>query len=265
MSWLDRLEKWIRPVVVPNIATYIIGAQFLIYAVSLTQPEIIEKIQLIPAKVFELELWRLITFPLTPPGAHPIFLFFAWYLFYIMASALESQWGVARFNLFLGVGYLATLGATFLTAFVAPYTPASVGFLAGSVFLAFAYLFPNFTIYLFFILPVKVKWLALFTWLSYAFTFLVGGWTAKALVLASVSNYLLFFGRDIVASMRSKKFRMESQAREIQQENQPIHRCTVCGKTDKTHPGSDFRYCSRCAEPLCYCEEHIRNHEHVEA
>lgn len=261
MSWLDRLEKWVRPFAVPNIATFIIGAQFLIYAVSLSQPQVLEKIQLIPVLLLDFEIWRLLTFPLTPPNAHPIFLFFAWYLFYIMASALESQWGVAKFNLFLGLGYVATVLASFLT----PYAPASVGFLAGSVFLAFAYLFPDFTIYLFFILPVRIKWLAMFTWISYFVTFVIGSWASRALIFASVCNFLLFFGRDILAAMRSHRFRMENQAKTIRQDNQPIHRCTTCGKTDQSHPGTEFRYCSRCAEPLCYCQDHIRNHSHVEA
>ena len=52
-------------------------------------------------------------------------------------------------------------------------------FLAGSVFLAFAYLNPDFEIVLFFILPVKIQWLALFAWASYAAFFVIGAWAPR--------------------------------------------------------------------------------------
>ena len=45
----------------------------------------------------------------------------------------------------------------------------------------------------------------------------------------------------------------------------PMDRCIVCGKTDRTNPEMDFRYCSKCAGDQCYCPEHIQNHTHVVA
>lgn len=42
------------------------------------------------------------------------------------------------------------------------------------------------------------------------------------------------------------------------------HRCTICGRTDVSHPNLSFRYCSKCAGYHCYCEDHISNHVHVE-
>ena len=42
------------------------------------------------------------------------------------------------------------------------------------MFLAFAYLYPDFQLLLFFILPVKVKWLALLQWIGYFYVMLVG-------------------------------------------------------------------------------------------
>ena len=79
-------------------------------------------------------------------------------------------------------------------------------------------------------------------------------------ILAAVLNFLLFFGRDIWTAMRAGRRRMERQARRIQQENEPVHRCVVCGVTDKSNPEMDFRYCSRCVDSPCYCAEHIRDH-----
>src|ERR1043165_464844 len=84
------------------------------------------------------------------------FLAFGWYLFYLMGSALEAYWGVFRYNVYLFVSYVLLVGLAFLT----PAAPVTNMFILGSVFLAFAYLNPDFEMILFFILPVKIKWLA---------------------------------------------------------------------------------------------------------
>lgn len=261
MSWLDKLEKMWRPFAVPNLAIYFIGGQFLIFAVAVTDPGIASMIQLIPAKVLEGEVWRLFSFVFTPPASSAIWALISWYVFWLMSSALEGKWGESRFNLFLLIGWLLTAVASFL----APNSPASVAFLGGSVFFAFAYLYPDFEFYLFFILPVRVKWLALLTWIGYAFAFLAGGWSQKLLIIASLTNFFLFFGRDIVLSIRQGRRRMEMQTQKIQVQQEVRHRCATCGITDKSHPKSEFRYCSRCAEPTCYCEDHLRSHQHTVA
>ena len=113
-------------------------------------------IALVPTKVLHGEVWRLVTFLCEPPTNNLVFAFFFWYLFFLMGTALESTWGVFRYNVYLLVGWAATVAVSFIQ----PEAPASAGFLQGSVFLAFAYLYPNFQLLLFFILPVKVKWLA---------------------------------------------------------------------------------------------------------
>jgi len=258
VSWLDKLEKRWRPFTIPNLTVILIFGQFLVYALARSKPEILERIVLVPALVMQGEVWRLLTFVFHPPLTNAIFIFFAWYLFYLMGDALENQWGATRYNVFLWIAYLATVAVSFL----APYQVISNGYLGGSVFLAFAYLFPDFQIYLFFILPVKVKWLALLTWIGYFLGFAFGGWSDRLLIMAAVANFLLFFGRDVYHTMRSRKRRMEREMRQIRQEHEPVHRCEICGKTDKSHPGTDFRYCSKCVDTPCYCEDHIRDHEH---
>ena len=42
------------------------------------------------------------------------------------------------------------------------------------------------------------------------------------------------------------------------------HKCTVCGRTDISHPDLEFRYCSRCSGYHCYCQDHISNHTHIQ-
>jgi len=262
MSWLDKLEKWFRPFALPGVTLYLIVGQTIVFAATLSNPNVRANVVLIPARVLEGEVWRLVTFVFDPPLTNAIFAFFAWYLFYLMGDALENQWGVARYNIFLLIAYLATLVAAFLGN---PGAPSSNLYIGGSVFLAFAHLFPDFQIFLFFILPIKVKWLALITWIGYFLRFTLGTWTERWLVIAAISNFLLFFGRDILLTMRSRRHRMARQVREIKLQNEPVHRCVVCGVTDKDDPAMDFRYCSRCAGSPCYCGDHIRDHRHLTA
>ncbi|MDD2763210.1 MAG: hypothetical protein PHE83_04445 [Opitutaceae bacterium] len=262
MSPLTKLERLLGRLALPNLSLYLVAGQVLCWGLALMAGFNLERIALLPAAVLAGEFWRLATFLLLPPSIHPVFIAFAWYLFYLMGTALEHYWGVFRYNAFIGLGWLLTVAVAFLT----PGVYASNLFLAGSVFLAFAYLNPDFTMMIFFILPVKIKWLALLQWLGYGFVLVVGPWSARLMVLAATGNFLVFFAGDIVQGVRSGRRRMAHQATVFaarRDEREPRHRCRVCGKTDLSHPQTDFRYCSKCADNQCYCPEHIFNHEHV--
>jgi hypothetical protein len=264
MSLLEQLRRRFGRFAVPNVTIAIIAAQAMVYLVgfapgALRGNSLAESLVLVPRLVLGGEVWRLVTFLAVPPIANPLCMFFGWYLFYLMGTALEHHWGIFRYNLYLLVGYLFTV----TTAFLVLDEPTSNAYLNASVFLAFAQLYPNFELYLFFILPVKIKWLALLTWLGFGYTALFGDWLSRFLILASVGNFLLFFGSDIVAQVRHGRRRMAVQAAKFGvRERDYIHRCTECGITDRTHPEMDFRYCSQCVGTRGYCSEHLRNHEH---
>lgn len=257
MGMLDNLEKKFRRYAVPNVTLYLIAGQALFFVFALSGRFILDRVVLVPGLVLAGEWWRLVTFLFIPPLSNPIFTLFAWYLFYLMGSALESHWGAFRYNCFLLIGYLVTVGTTFLF----PFSAATNVFIGGSVFLAFAYLYPEFQLYIFFIIPVKIKWLALLTWIGYAYKVLVGDWPTRLLVLASISNFLFFFGKDIYWKIKTGKRRMGEQARELRGAREPFHTCASCGKTDLSHPRMEFRYCPDCGG-LGYCMDHIFSHEH---
>jgi hypothetical protein len=267
MSLLSRLERSLGRFAIPDLSLYLILGQVMILGFALLGQFDIGRIMLLPAAVRAGEFWRLGTFLLVPPVTtltmtSAIFLAFGWYLFYLMGGALEQHWGAFRYNLFLFLGWALTVGA----AFVTPGAYATNGYMAATVFLAFAYLNPDFVMYVFFILPVKIKWLALLQWIGYGFALIVGTWSSRLMVLASTGNFLVFFARDIIRSVGSGRRRMAWQARRFgaeSDEREPRHRCAVCGKTDRSHPQLDFRYCSKCAGDPCYCAEHIFSHEHT--
>jgi hypothetical protein len=264
MNWLDRLERRLGRFGVPQVTLALIICQVLVYLLTQSQPEVAERLFLFPDRVAEGEWWRVFTFLIVPPYANLVFAFFIWYFFYLMGTTLEYQWGTFRYNIFLLIGYMASVGASFAGWKIWPEwdKPATNAFLEGSVFLAFAYLYPDFVIYIFFILPVRIKWLALLAWIGYGYSILFGSIPARVMTIASICNFLLFFGSDILHRMGYGRRQMEAQFRAFRDRDKPFHRCMVCGITDKTNPQMDFRYCSQCEGSCGYCTEHLKNHEH---
>ncbi len=262
MKILDKLERVLGRFALPHLTLAVIMCQVVIYAMVWTKPEAIDRLLLIPDKVLAGEVWRLFSFLIVPPLSNPLFAFFFWYLFYLMGTSLENHWGTFWYNVYLLIGYVCSVAVSF----VQPESPASNGFLYGSVFLAFAYLCPDFELLIMFLLPVKIKWIALVTWISYALMVAVGGLSQRLLVLASISNFALFFGKDLINRTRwgRKAGRyLESRAAAQARQGEPFHRCAVCGITDQTHRQMDFRYCSKCDGECCYCSDHLHHHEHI--
>lgn len=268
MPLLDPLERRFGRFAPTNVTLYLIIGQVFVTLAAMLGLLDLRQFVLVPALVTEGEPWRIFTFLFYPPPVNFRSMFslmllpFAWWIFYLMGNALEHYWGAFRYNAFLFVGFALTIAAAFIT----PGAPVTNAFIAGSVFLAFAWLNPDFELALFFILPIKIKWLALLTVVGYAYGMVTGAPSTRWQILASVGNFLLFFGREIFETMRYRRRTMAVQARRVVEERkgpEPRHRCHVCGKTDLTNPEMDFRYCSKCAGDQCYCPDHIFNHEHV--
>lgn len=261
---IDKLERRFRRFGIPNLTQALILVQMVCFVLAEARPQFLEQIVLVPELVLQGEVWRLITFVFEPPSAKIIWAALSWYMFFLMGTALEGQWGTFRYNLYLLIGYLGTLAAVFLIPQAREQLATNV-FLGGSVFLAFAYFYPDFQIYLFFLLPVKVKYLAMLTWAGYLLSFAEGSWSIRATILAAVANFLLFFGGDVWQRMRGTHRRMEHARRQLAAPRRVVHTCTICGATEKTHPQMEFRYCSKCAGSYEYCADHLRDHLHVTA
>ncbi len=252
MSFSKKLERLIEPICIPNITLYLVIGQTFVYLAALLGKINLNTIVFIPQLALEGEPWRILTFLFVPPDAHWLLYAFAIYFFYMMGSTLEAHWGTAKYHLFLLSGYLLTVGVAFLS----PHAAATNYFIGGAIFLAFAYLFPDFEILLYFILPVRIKWIALITWVLFAYSFFTGQWPTRFAILASVGNFLLFFARDLILDLRHGHRRHRAKAQRIAEDSNPTHRhcCHVCGKTDLTNPELEFRY---SADDHCYCTEHL--------
>ena len=108
------------------------------------------------AAIFEGELWRLFTYQFIQSGA--IALFFDLLVLYIMGAVLEELWGTWDFLAF----YVLSLAGSAAVGLAMNYPLMGAYFLTYSLLFAYAHTFPEQTFLIFFVLPVKVKWIAWF-------------------------------------------------------------------------------------------------------
>ena len=143
------------------------------------------------ALILQGQVWRLVTFVFIPEGTSPSFIFFTLYFYYLIGTALENRWGSRRFNLYYLIGILGADLGGMLTGYGTSH------YLNLSLFLAFACLYPDFEILLFFVLPVKIKYIAYLdaAYLAYRLFFL--SWAGRGSVLLSFLPFFLFFGEDL--------------------------------------------------------------------
>ena len=223
------------------------------------------------------QVWRLITWLFLPISSNILFIALALYFYYFIGSTLEREWGTPKFTIYYISGIILNLIFGFIMRYVFKlYVYLEPDFLNLSMFFAFAVLFPDFTVRLFFIIPIKIKWLALVNAAFFAYSIISGiiaGHILLALLpLVALLNFFIICGDDILglirplkarASPRTISFRKATKKVQRERDNLPYrHKCSVCGKTDVYDQDAQFRYCSRCEGYHCFCMDHINNHEH---
>jgi len=261
--WLDRLEKKLGRYCIKNLMLYITTLNGIVYVLSYldTEGQFISKLILAPSLVMKGEVWRLITFLFIPMNSKPLWILFTLYFYYMIGSTLEHEWGSFRFNLYYLIGVIGTIAGAFLGG------AGTATYLNLSLIFAFAYLYPNYELMLFFFLPVKIKYMAVLYAGGLLLIFSLSPLYGLITVLGSALNFILFFWKDIYYRLRFKKRAHQSQ-KEFKEKIPKIHvmhRCTICGKTDVEDRHMDFRYCVDCEGDYEYCMDHLYNHEHVKA
>lgn len=199
MKLLNQLERKLYRLPIKPFFQYIVFAMAGIYALDLLFPtfNLVSKMSLFAAFVLRGEVWRLLTFLIVPPFGRLLETVISLYFFYFIGTVLESRWGARRFLLFYGIGAVFAIIAAFLSGY------STNLYLNLSLFFAFAILNPDYQILLFFMLPVRVKWLALLNLLFYLVSLINGPWFARASIIASLLHILLFFGGDLLNRLRS--------------------------------------------------------------
>lgn len=146
-------------------------------------------------------------------------------------------------------------------------TAFSTYYINMSIFLAFAATFPDVSVLLMFIIPIKVKWLGIFDAVLLAFSFFSGGVYTKFAILACLMNFIVFFltSRNMMHLSPKQIHRRQEFKRDIRRATSGItkHKCAICGRTEVDSPEMQFRFCSKCDGNYEYCEEHLYTHTHV--
>ena len=289
---------------VRNLMLWLAIGNLLVWVLYLVQPSNPLFYNLLcfnPEKILSGEVWRLVTYPLVylcESGS--ILGIITLFFFYWCGMVLEQYWGTFRFNVFYLSGVLLTDLAGLIIALVARAEGGFalllsqvlgvgfIGYVNFSLLLAAATVLPEEQVRIWFVLPVKMKWLA---WFDLGFTlfelvrslifilqFGLGSVSMYLLLLVplvAVGNWLLFFGKqaaNILPDFLRYHPTRKSWKRKVKQgriyevpnkQGQARFRCTVCGRTELSNPGLEFRYCSKCAGYRCYCEDHIHNHVHI--
>lgn len=280
-AWLDRFCTKHRNWGIPNLMLYIVIGNVAVYLLDMFSPSypFSSFLTFVPSAIFHGQLWRLVTFIFVPSGGSIFWMALSLYFYYFVGSALEREWGAGKFTIFYGMGVLFNIVTGLVMSLVLGtgygFPVVDMSYLNLSLFFAFAALYPNLQFLLFFIIPVKAKWLAWFDAAIFAWgivsSLISFYWIGVVLPLVAILNFLLFFSSDAMRIFGRVKHQTSRQtinfkkaAREAQQSKGYLHKCAVCGATDADHPGMEFRYCSKCNGYYCYCMDHINNHVHIQ-
>ena len=256
-------------VVIGTLAVWLFGAMD-------TTNMLVNSLAFNAAEVLRGQVWRLVTFVFIPQTSG-LWLFLFLYFYYFVGSTLEREWGSGRFTIYYLTGMLMNIIYGFVIYFVTGRSYSmTANYINLSMFFAFATLFPDNMVLLFFIIPIKMKWLAIIDALYFVYAiiqdFSAGMGLMSFLPLVALLNYFLFCGGELFYSVLPRQrqqrrntvdFKREVHRMKYETKNKNyMHKCAVCGRTDADHPELEFRYCSRCAGYHCFCQDHINNHVH---
>lgn len=254
---------------IPNLIKYVTIANVVFWIIGAVNPTLLSYLAFNPAYILHGQIWRLVTFALYPPSTG-ILAFLVFYFYYLIGSTLERCWGTPQFNIYFFSGVILTVIYGFAVYFITGQSfNLTAEYIYLSMFFSIAVLFPNMQVLLFYIIPVKIKYLAYIDAALFVYGVFTTRFPANLLPVVATINFFIFCGGDLLSarpkrpSSNTVNFRRESQRiKREQQANLYTHKCAVCGRTDVDHPELEFRYCSKCAGYHCFCQDHIYNHIH---
>lgn len=291
MKLIEKLERKFGNRGIPNLTMYMIVCYVAGYLLMQFNPSLLSMMSLDPAKILQGQIWRLVTWVIYPPssGNFILFVISIVFFYYPIGTSLEHTWGSFRYTLYIFSGLLFTMIGAFLLHFVTGGLVTVDGmvyalgggifttyYVSMSVFLAYAMSYPDMQILLWFVIPIKMRWMAyvygaiiLYDIISY----IRGGlWFMAVPIVASLLNFVIFyFSTKDMYRYNPKEIRRKQQFKKAvaQSRVNPAtdgitkHKCAICGRTEKDDPNLEFRFCSKCNGNYEYCQDHLFTHQHV--
>lgn len=272
MNFLNKLERKFGKYAVHNLSLLLIIGYVAGYLFNFIG--ILQYFTLNPTMILHGQIWRLVTWIITPPESLSIFTIIMLFFYYSIGTSLERTWGAFRYNvyilsgmLFTVVGIMLLYGISGLFGVVIYIDGVSTYFLCMSIFLAFAMEYPNMQVMLYFIIPVKIKWMAYLDVVYLLYMMYISSWPTRVVIVCCLLNFIVLFlatrnyRRVSPAEIKRKKnYRQQIRVAE----SMSVHKCAICGQTSETNPELSFRYCSKCNGNYEYCQNHLFTHKHVE-
>lgn len=284
MNWIDKLERKYGRFGIPNLTLYIVIAYVAGFLLQEFAPQLMGYLTLDVPRIFHGQVWRLVTWVLFPPSYSNV-LFFALaivFFYYPLGTMLERTWGSFRYTLYVLCGFVLTLLGAFLLYFilgpVAVYIPWRIFttyYITLSIILAYSLSFPEAQVMLWFVIPIKMKWMAYIYLAIMAYDIYQditrGYWFMAIPIICSLINFALFyFSMKNLSRFSPKQVKrrhefqraMKPQSMVHPESAAPRHKCAICGRTEKDDPNLEFRFCSRCNGNYEYCQDHLFTHQH---
>ena len=304
----SKFEQKFGKYAIKNLTLYLIAGYVIGYLIYFINKDFYAMLTFNPYQILHGQVWRLVTWVITMPESLGIFTIIMLFLYYSLGRTLDKTWGSYRYNVYLFSGFLFTIIGAFILYFILMYSgmpimvqgqtlqgadrAVAMGqviamhtttyYINTSIFLAFAATYPDQELLLYFIIPVKIKWLGLvyvvFMGIDVVSTFttqgIVSGILVLAMIIFSLMNFLIyfFFTRKKLGvggptfQQKRRKVKYKQKVRQAQAhntyENGARHKCAICGRTDLDNPNLSFRFCSKCSGNKEYCEDHLFTHEH---
>lgn len=290
MKFIDKLERKYGRYGIPNLTMYIIACYVIGYILLYTAPGVLSYLSLDVRMILKGQIWRVITWVIYPPDTSDLFWFILAIVFfyYPVGTSLERTWGTFRYTLYIFSGILFTVIGAFLLHFITGGIVVidGVPFLLGgsiystyyislSVFLAYAMSYPDMQLLLMFVIPIKMRWMAIVYGAIIVFDMVryvrAGLWFMIFPVVFSLLNFLLFYlGSKDMSRYNPKEVKRRQEFKKAMAQSRvnpgtngiSKHKCAICGRTELDNPNLEFRFCSKCKGNYEYCQDHLFTHEH---
>ena len=284
MKFIDKLERKFGRFGIPNLTIYMIVCYVIGYALMIVNPGILNWLSLEPAYILRGQVWRLVTWVLYPPSTSGVLWFAIAVLFfyYPIGTSLERTIGTFKYTLYILSGVIFTILGAFILYFllggnVLVGNVFSTYYISLSTFVAYAMCYPDMQVLLMFIIPVKMKWMAIFYVVIVVYEMIqyimAGAWYLVIPIVASLLNFIIFyFGTKDFSRYNPKEVHRRNEFRRAMEPQGRMksgsgsvtkHKCAICGRTELDDPNLEFRFCSRCNGNYEYCQDHLFTHTHV--
>lgn len=279
MNFLNKLERKYGRYAIQNLPMIMVVLYVAGYVIDLFFPSALSHFQLEPYDILHGQIWRLVTWVIIPPSSLDIFTIIMLYFYFSLGRTLEQTWGAFRFNLYIFSGMFFTAAGAFIL-YGALYAMTgsqvygignffSTYYINMSIFLAFALTYPDLQVMLYFLIPIRIKWMGLLYGILILADLVRGNWANRVAIIASLFNFIIFY----LISGRLDRFsphqvhRRQTYKKKVKQV-QPRggitkHKCAICGRTEQDGDDLEFRFCSKCDGNYEYCQDHLFTHQHI--